>query len=107
MCTAPNDRVPGPRSYSLLEPVDWFPWREAIDALEEVNSYDSFECSLDLCRNGLLVGPSSGLALLGVYRFLQKQKDAGKLDLLRNDDGDIPCMRLFYFKRTIIINSNF
>ncbi|KAG8740676.1 hypothetical protein FRC10_004054 [Ceratobasidium sp. 414] len=93
VCTAPNDRVPGPRSYSLLEPVTWFPWREAIDTMEEVTSPEAFEYSLDLCRNGLLVGPSSGMALLGLYKFFDRtMKEQGTLDHLRNEDGDIPCV---------------
>ncbi|KAG8721142.1 hypothetical protein FRC08_015440 [Ceratobasidium sp. 394] len=93
VCTAPNDRVPGPRSYSLLEPVTWFPWREAIDTMEEVTSPEAFEYSLDLCRNGLLVGPSSGMALLGLYKFFDRSmKEKGTLDHLRNEDGDIPCV---------------
>ncbi|KAG8794545.1 hypothetical protein FRC12_023754 [Ceratobasidium sp. 428] len=93
VCTAPNDRVPGPRSYSLLEPVTWFPWRDAIDAMEEVTSPEAFEYSLDLCRNGLLVGPSSGMAMLGLFKFFDRtMKEKGTLDHLRNEDGDIPCV---------------
>ncbi|KAG8796383.1 hypothetical protein FRC12_024559 [Ceratobasidium sp. 428] len=93
VCTAPNDRVPGPRSYSLLEPVTWFPWRDAIDAMEEVTSPEAFEYSLDLCRNGLLVGPSSGMAMLGLFKFFDRtMKEKGTLDHLRNEDGEIPCV---------------
>ncbi|KAF8643032.1 hypothetical protein AX16_009276 [Volvariella volvacea WC 439] len=88
--TAPNDRVPGPRTLNLLIPVE-FPWREAIDHYEEVASPESYEKSLELCRNGILVGPSSGLTLVGLLNFLKKQKEAGKLDSLRNADGEIPC----------------
>ncbi|QRV85629.1 cysteine synthase [Ceratobasidium sp. AG-Ba] len=79
--------------YSLLEPVTWFPWREAIDAMEEVTSPEAFEYSLDLCRNGLLVGPSSGMALLGLYKYFDRTiKETGTLDHLRNEDGEIPCV---------------
>ncbi|KAF9465572.1 tryptophan synthase beta subunit-like PLP-dependent enzyme [Collybia nuda] len=89
--TAPNDRVPGPRSLNLLIPVE-FPWRESMDFMEEVGSFVSYEKSLELCRNGLLVGPSSGLALVGLLNFLKKQKDLGALDTLRNESGEIPCV---------------
>ncbi|KAF5379489.1 hypothetical protein D9615_006545 [Tricholomella constricta] len=89
--TAPGDRVPGPRTYNLLVPVD-FPWRDSMDAMEEVDSPSSFEKSLELCRNGLLVGPSSGLALVGVLNFLKKRKDENTLDALRNEAGEIPCV---------------
>ncbi|GJE91549.1 cysteine synthase [Phanerochaete sordida] len=92
VCTAPDDRVPGPRSYSLLAPVE-FPWRESVNAVEEIASPESFEKSLELCRNGLLVGPSSGLALLGLLKHLNKLKEKGELDQLRNEDtGEIPCV---------------
>ncbi|KAJ7470928.1 tryptophan synthase beta subunit-like PLP-dependent enzyme [Mycena latifolia] len=90
VCTTPGDRVPGPRMFSLLAPVE-FPWREAVDCIEEVGPFESYEKSLALCRNGLLVGPSSGLALLGLFKFLDKKKAAGELDSLRNVDGTIPC----------------
>ncbi|KAI3621449.1 cysteine synthase [Moniliophthora roreri] len=91
VCPNNGERVPGPRMFSLLEPVD-FPWREAVDGVEEVPSFESFEKSLELCRNGLLVGPSSGLALLGLLKYLNREKEAGRLDALRNEDGEIPCV---------------
>ncbi|KAJ7921388.1 tryptophan synthase beta subunit-like PLP-dependent enzyme [Mycena leptocephala] len=91
VCTTPGDRVPGPRMFSLLAPVE-FPWREAVDCIEEVGPFESYEKSLELCRNGLLVGPSSGLALLGLFHFLDKKRASGELDSLRNLDGNIPCV---------------
>ncbi|RDB18452.1 Cysteine synthase B [Hypsizygus marmoreus] len=89
--TAPNDRVPGPRNYNMLLPVE-FPWRQSLDFMEEVGSFLSYEKSLELCRNGLLVGPSSGLALVGLLNFLKKRKAENSLDMLRNRDGEIPCV---------------
>ena len=76
--------------FSLLEPVE-FPWRDSVDGIEEVPSFESFETALALCRNGLLVGPSSGLALLGLLKYLERVKAEGRLDELRNEDGEIPC----------------
>jgi cysteine synthase len=64
VCTAAGDRVPGPRSLALLDPVQ-FPWRDSIDAVEEVGSKDAFSLSLQLCREGLICGPSSGFNLQG------------------------------------------
>lgn len=64
VCTAAGDRVPGPRSLALLSPVR-FPWREAVDAIEEVGSIDSYALSMELSREGLVCGPSSGLNLKG------------------------------------------
>ena len=81
--TTPGDRVPGPRSEALLAPV-LFPWKESIDAMEWVGSVDSFRTSMSLCRNGLLVGPSSGYNLYGLLQHLEKLKSNGKLDSLRH-----------------------
>ncbi|EAW13404.1 putative cysteine synthase B [Aspergillus clavatus NRRL 1] len=86
VCTAPGDRVPGPRSLALLKPVE-FPWKEAVDVIEEVNSYDSFSLSLDLCREGIVCGPSSGFNLQGLFQMLEKRKTAGTLSELAGPDG--------------------
>ncbi len=86
--------VPGPRSFSLL-PLE-FPWRDSVDSVEEITSPESFKQSLELCRNGLLVGPSSGLCLRGLIKFLEREKLQGRLDKLRNEDGEIVCMFSFH-----------
>lgn len=86
VCTAPGDRVPGPRSYALLGPVE-FPWRAAVDTVEEVNSPDSYSWSLDLCREGIVCGPSSGFNLKGLFQMLEKRKAAGTLSDLAGPDG--------------------
>ncbi|USW57173.1 Putative Rhodanese-like domain, pyridoxal-phosphate dependent enzyme [Septoria linicola] len=84
--TAAGDRVPGPRSYALLAPVE-FPWKEAIDHVEHVGSFESFSLSLNLCRNGLLCGPSSGFNLQGLFNLLEKRKVDGTISELRAEDG--------------------
>ncbi|KAG9091149.1 hypothetical protein FS749_016768 [Ceratobasidium sp. UAMH 11750] len=88
--TAPRDRVPGPRPIDLIQSVD-LPWREVIDCSEHVDSYSSYKASLDLCRTGLLGGPSSGLAYVGLLKYLQRQKENGGLAKLRNERGTISC----------------
>ena len=93
VCTAPGDRVPGPRSYALLQPVT-FPWRDTVDLIEEVGSEDSFAYSLDLCREGLVCGPSSGFNLKGLLQTLEKRKAAGSLSSIRGEDGLIHCVFL-------------
>lgn len=91
VCTTPGDRVPGPRAYALLSPVE-FPWREAVDTVEEVGATDSYRLSMLLSREGLICGPSSGFNLQGLYNFLQKRKDAGTLPELAGEDGSIHCV---------------
>ncbi|KAL2866890.1 putative cysteine synthase B [Aspergillus lucknowensis] len=93
VCTAPGDRVPGPRSFALMKPVE-FPWKEAVDTIEEVNSYDSFSLSLDLCREGIVCGPSSGFNLQGLFQMLEKRKQAGTLSELAGTDSAIHCVFL-------------
>ncbi|KAJ7835558.1 tryptophan synthase beta subunit-like PLP-dependent enzyme [Mycena olivaceomarginata] len=91
--TAPGDKVPGPRPIDLVPPpadMD-LPWKDVIDEAESATSLDSYQASLELCRQGLLVGPSSGLALTGLYHFLQKAKANGGLNRLRGPDGKIKC----------------
>lgn len=89
MCTAPGDRVPGPRSFALLAPVN-FPWRDAVDVVEEVGSRDSYQLSLHLSR------PSSGFSLQGLLEYLEGCKNDGKLRELtvRNARGEIHCVFL-------------
>ncbi|KAF4944568.1 hypothetical protein FSARC_14639 [Fusarium sarcochroum] len=93
VCTAPGDRVPGPRSFALMAPVQ-FPWKRAIDHIEEVDSHNSFSMSLDLCRNGIVCGPSSGFNLKGLFQLIEKRKAEGTLSELAGPDGTINCVFL-------------
>ncbi|ELR06325.1 hypothetical protein VC83_08575 [Pseudogymnoascus destructans] len=91
VCTKPGDRVPGPRSHALLAPIN-FPWKQAVDELEECGSQDAYRLSMELSREGLVCGPSSGFNLQGLYNYLQKKKDAGAMKELSGDDGEIHCV---------------
>lgn len=93
MCTAAGDRVPGPRSFALLAPVE-FPWKTSIDHIEHVGSHDSFSLSLDLCREGIVCGPSSGFNLKGLFQFIEKHKAAGTLRDIAGEDGEVHCVFL-------------
>lgn len=85
---APNNPVPGVRTQNLLREIA-FDWRSVTDHIEEVGTATSFICSLDLCRAGLLVGPSSGFAVAGLFQFLEQQKKMDNLASLKNSGGDI------------------
>lgn len=93
VCTAAGERVPGPRSYALLAPVE-FPWRTSVDEVEHVGALDSYSLSLELIRNGLICGPSSGLNLQGLYQMLSKRKQDGTLKELAGADGQVHCVFL-------------
>lgn len=74
-----------------MSPVE-FPWRAAVDTIEEVGSPESYRLSLEMSREGLICGPSSGFNLQGLYNFIQKQKSNSTLDALRGDDGNVHCV---------------
>jgi hypothetical protein len=48
--------------------------------------------SMDLSRRGLYVGPSAGLSLVGLHRYLDERRNEGRLNELRNDKGEIVCV---------------
>ncbi|MFY9552291.1 MAG: pyridoxal-phosphate dependent enzyme [Thermoanaerobaculia bacterium] len=87
MC-GPNSAVPGVRSEARLREVA-FPWRETADYVVEVETKESFKKSLELCRAGLMGGPSSGFALMGLLKLLQAREASSGLDPLRNEDGEV------------------
>ena len=91
ICTKPGQRVPGPRTRSLLTPVQ-FPWQAAAHEIEEVGAHDAFEGSMELCRWGLVCGPSSGFNLRGLLQFLRKRDEQDDLGSLRGFDDQIRCV---------------
>ncbi|KAF4126318.1 Cysteine synthase [Geosmithia morbida] len=91
VCTNEGERVPGPREYSLMDTVR-FPYKDAIDGLEEVGATDSFSMSLDLTRQGIVCGPSSGFTLSGLLQMIGKRKQEGTLSKLAGPDGEINCV---------------
>lgn len=69
---APNNPVPGVRTEALLRQIA-FDWRAEVNYKEQVGTVESYKKSLELCRAGLFVGPSSGFALVGLLNYLSKQ----------------------------------
>jgi len=80
--------VPGVRSEACLREVS-LPWRTSADSVVEAGTKESFKQSLDLCRAGLMAGPSSGFALAGLLKFLENRERDSSLDPLRNEDGEV------------------
>jgi cysteine synthase/rhodanese-related sulfurtransferase len=76
---APNNPVPGVRTKNLLSQIA-FPWGEYVTDVEQVGTKESFQKSVELCRAGLLVGPSAGFAYAGLLAYLDKKKKEGKLE---------------------------
>ena len=88
---APDNYVPGPRTEKLLNLVG-FDWRSHLDHIEQAETSESYRLSMEMSRLGLLVGPSSGLCLSGLLQHLRESKDEGRLDALRNVDGEVLCV---------------
>ena len=85
---APDSAIPGVRSVVRLREIG-FDWRGAADCVVEVGTKESFKRSLELCRFGIMAGPSSGFALAGLLRFLQQVADGQGWDRLRNKQGEV------------------
>ncbi|MBT3206369.1 MAG: pyridoxal-phosphate dependent enzyme [Gammaproteobacteria bacterium] len=83
--------VPGVRTKGLLELIG-FDWEKQVDFIEQVTTEESYSKSMQLSRQGIVVGPSSGFALCGLLNFLQKKVDDDSLEDLRNDDIEITCV---------------
>jgi cysteine synthase len=85
---APGNAVPGLRSEARLAEIR-FDWQDGIHRVE-VETKESYRASLRLIRAGLLAGPSSGFALVGLLRFLEScRQDPERWESLRNGSGDI------------------
>lgn len=69
-----------------------FPYTDAMDALEEVGAVDSFSRSLDLTRQGIVCGPSSGFTLHGLLQMLGRRIESGTLSELAGPDGEVNCV---------------
>jgi cysteine synthase len=85
---APNEAVPGVRSAAKLKEIG-FRWASVPDAVIEVKARESFKESLELCRSGIVAGPSSGFALAGLLHYLESRQSKPELDELRNEDGEV------------------
>ena len=83
----PDSAIPGVRSMEGLQEVE-FDWKSELPNRVGAGTSESYKRSLDLCRAGLMAGPSSGFALAGLLRFLQEQPN---LDRFRNGDDEVLC----------------
>ncbi len=89
---APDNYVPGVRTQDLLKVVD-FDWRSHVDHIEFVETKASYISSMALSRKGILAGPSSGLALVGLINHLKGLKNDNLLEAMRRSaNGEIICV---------------
>ena len=88
-----TDEVPGTRTLRRLEEVG-IEWRSALDdGPVVVEALEAYFHSLRLCSRGILAGPSSGMALAGLFKYLERL--VGDFSGLWNDNGEVvavvPC----------------
>ena len=87
---APGNYVPGPRTADLLTLIG-FDWQPHVDTLQDVTTVEAYQKSMELSRSGLIVGPSSGLSLVGLLHYLQQRQTDNTLDQIRNSVGEVNC----------------
>lgn len=64
-----------------------------MDDFVEVASVDSYRMSMQLSREGLIAGPSSGQALRGLLDYIGRIKQAGGLAQLSDPvTGEVSCV---------------
>ncbi len=77
-CPKKGEAVPGPRQVAQLSDVS-FDWQNIANATIELPAKESFEASIKLLRRGILGGPSSGMNYAGLLRYLEEEKESGRL----------------------------
>lgn len=91
-CTpAAGDAVPGPREQAQLWDVA-FDWQNIANARMDMPATDSFEGSVALLRRGIMCGPSSGMNYAGLLRYLEQEKDSGRLAEKVASQGEVVCV---------------
>jgi len=83
--------VPGVRTEGLLKLIG-FNWKKHVDTTQKVKTAESYRKSMELSRNGIVVGPSSGFALCGLLNYLDEEIKNNRLDKLRDENGEINCV---------------
>lgn len=80
-----SSQIPGPREEKLLSDTK-FGWDSYSDKKEKIGTATAYQASLQLLRNGILAGPSSGMNFQGLLNVLKRNED---FDVLRNEQGEL------------------
>ena len=87
-----GDPTPGPRHFANFSTCG-FPWKDTVDELEQIQSVESYRMSMQLSREGLICGPSSGEALVGLLKYLTRIKNTNRFNELVDPlTGEISCV---------------
>ena len=80
--------IPGPRSEDATKKLG-FPWGKVVDLELPIAEKPAFSMSLKLVREGIFVGPSTGMQLAGILEIVGKIKKEKKLSDFRDKRGDV------------------
>ena len=79
--------IPGPRGEDAI-PKLGFPWSKIVDMTFPIDQRSAYEESLKLVREGLLVGPSTGMQIKMIEKLILKLKKEKTLKNYRNKNGE-------------------
>lgn len=80
--------IPGPRGEDSIGKLG-FPWASVVDKTIPIDQISAYEQSLNLIRQGLFVGPSTGMQLAMINKLVAKMKKDNILNKYRNNNGEI------------------
>lgn len=75
--------IPGPRGEDAVKKLG-LPWEIVVDEELPISTKPAFEYSLKLIREGLFVGPSTGMQMAGTIQKLAQMKKKGQLKKMKN-----------------------
>lgn len=83
-----GNSIPGPRGEDAVKKL-YFPWEKITDLELPIAERPAFEMSLKLIREGIFVGPSTGMQLAGILEYIEKLKKENKLKDLKGKNKEI------------------
>lgn len=87
-CIKRGSSIPGPRGEDAINKLG-FPWSFVVDKTMSIDQGSAYLESLNLIRQGLLVGPSTGMQLAMINKMINKMKKDKTLNNYRNNKGEI------------------
>lgn len=83
-----GSEIPGPRGEENINKL-FFPWAKTVDKTIPIDTFSAYKCSLDLVRQGLFVGPSTGMLFASVLETIKNLKKKKLLNKYRNKDKEV------------------
>jgi len=80
--------IPGPRGEDSIGKLG-FPWSSVVDRTMPIDQESAYEQSLNLIRQGLFVGPSTGMQLAMINKLIPILKKNKSLNKYKNKNGEV------------------